>query len=192
MNKNLDGAGKFAISQAKVALDNLEALVLFESSNSSGWPRITIYMEASEDDAVLQVFPNGRTWNIQRSSDAVVSPEVVDVLSQAKTAVMVKDANAANGYVSRDVLRFPFRIVDSQSQLRYNSWKEALEVLRTVVTETKKTNAQTPSGMRTIHEVTKRYLPDEAVEKALKLIEWANQENAAEKERVAEAKAAAA
>lgn len=161
----------------KVALKELEEMMLFDQSQSSKWPKVTIYVEAGGgDDDAIQIWPNGRPWNIQRSFNVAVAPEVVDILHNCMTAVMVKDPNANGGYVSRDVLKFPFRVVDSQSQRRYDQWKWASDALRHVVTETK---IKEVNG-KNVFEITNRYLTEEYAEKAVELTAWAQAEKAKE------------
>lgn len=172
----------------------LSDLMEFDQSKSSSWPRITILVEAGgadqyQDESVT-VYPNGRTYNIQRSVNAPVPPEVVDALQSAVTAIMVQDKNAATGYSPRDMLRFPYRIVDSASQLRYSSWKKGQDVLRHVVTETRA--KPSPDGKKMVYEVISRYLPDEKLAEASEIINWAREENAKEGEKAAALRAAVA
>jgi hypothetical protein len=188
--------GKF---QAKTdnteLLKGLDALMEFDQSQSSKWPRVTVWIEPSgaiesDNEAALIVYPNGRPYNLERARDVLVPPEVLDALHAAMTARMVQSQNAANGYASKDVMRFPFRVTDAASQKRYDQWKAALEVVRVVVTETKKTILRDQG--KVIHEVVRRYLPDEQIERARSILEWANNELQAEKDKAAELRAAAA
>lgn len=162
----------------KYLVKELDKLMLFDQSQSSKWPRVTIYIEQAggvdtfQDENVL-IYPNGRTWNIARSINAPVAPEVVDALYQCMGAVMVKDATAATGHASRDVLRYPFRIVDAESITNYDKWKKALEIMRTVQTDTRTREVQG----KIVHEVVARYLPEDQVEDAMAMVAWATSEN---------------
>lgn len=178
----------------KTLLRDLEALMLFDQSQSSKWPRITMYIESSgaveaDNEAPLIVYPNGRTYSLERASDVVVPPEVIDALTAAMSARMVADKNSGSGYTSKDVMRFPFRVTDARSQKRYDMWKAALEVLRVVVTETRKKNL--PDG-KVMHETIARYLPTEQAETGREILDWANAELQAEKDKAVENRAAAA
>lgn len=176
------------------ALAALEKVMLFDQSQSSKWPRITIYVEQGggvdqfQDETVL-VYPNGRTYDIARSANAKVPPEVVDALYLCLSGRQVKDPKAATGYSTVDVLRFPFRMVDADSVRRYDKWKNALEILRTVVTETR--SKPLPDG-KVVHEVTARYLPDEILPKAAEILEWLDAEAEKDKEVAADKSANAA
>ena len=183
-----------AIAKSKTVLIELESLVLFDQSQSSKWPRVTINIDSSgavviDNEATLIVYPNGRTYSLERAVDIPLPPEVIDALQAAITARMVRD-KGGNGYVPKDVMRFPFRVVDAMSQRRYDQWKNALEVLRVVVTETKKTRHHTME--KDVYTVIARYLPEEVVAKARDIIVWANNEIQAEKDKAVELRAAAA
>lgn len=183
-----------ATAQGKQLLVELETLMLFDQSQASKWPRVTIYVEQAggvdqyQDEAVI-VYPNGRTWNIGRSANAPVAPEVVDALYQCMSAVMVKDAAAATGYSPRDVLRYPFRIVDAGSVNVYEKWKKALDVLRSVITDTREKPVR--DGKR-LFEVLARYLPEERIPEAAEILEWVKGELGKQKAEAAEHRANAA
>lgn len=178
----------------KTLLRDLEALMLFDQSQSSKWPRVTLYIESSgaveaDNEAALVVYPNGRPYNLERASDVVVPPEVIDALTAAMTARMVADKGAGNGYTSKDVMRFPFRVIDARSQKRYDMWKAALDVMRVVVTETRR--KQLPEG-KFIYDTIARYIPVERVDEAREILDWANAEVKDEQEKAVENRAAAA
>lgn len=183
-------------TDGKTLLKDLEDIMLFDQSTPSKWPRIAIYVESSgavesDNDAALMVYPNGRTYSLERAHDVVVPPEVIDALHAAQTARMVPSKQSSGiGYESKNVMRFPFRVIDGPSQKRYDKWKEALDVLRYVVTETKKKRHATLD--KDVYEVTARYIPSEFIDKARDLVQWARDEVQFEKDRAAELRAAAA
>lgn len=181
-------------ADGKSILRDLESLMSFDQSQSSKWPRVTVYIESSgaveaDNEAALVVYPNGRPYNLERASDVVVPPEVIDALTAAMTARMVADKAAGNGYTSKDVMRFPFRVLDARSQKRYDMWKKALEVVRLVVTETRKKGL--PDG-KFMHETIARYLPGDKLGEAREVLDWANAELQDEKQKAAENQAAVA
>lgn len=184
---------QFSKNDGKRILEELEKVVYFDQSQSSSWPRVTIFVEAggtdSYQDDSFQIYPNGRTYNVQRSAQAPVPPEVVDALRLCMTSLMMKDATAPTGYASRDVLRFPFRVVDAQSARRHDQWKATLEVLRVIVTKTRKT---IQADGKVVHEVIDRYLPDEVIEQAQALLEYVKFEIDQEKAKAAELRQAVA
>lgn len=181
-------------AQGKQILIEMEKLMLFDQSSASKWPRVTIFVEQAggvdqyQDEAVI-VYPNGRTWSIGRSQNAPVAPEVVDALYQCMTAVLVKDPNAPTGYASRDVLRYPFRILDAESVRIYDKWKKALLVLSTVVTETR---PRTGDNGKVIHDLLARYLPEDMVKDGAEIVEWARGEIDKQKSVAVDLRAAAA
>lgn len=182
-------------TDGKALLKELEALMLFDQSSSSKWPRVTVYIESSgaveaDNDSALMVYPNGRPYNLERAADVAVPPEVIDALQAALTARMVKSKDSGSGYASKDVMRFPFRVLDAKSQRRYDKWKEALEVLRYTVTETKK--KRHPTLDKDVYETISRYVPEEKIEKAREVMAWVKIEIDSEKIEADEIKREAA
>lgn len=177
------------------ALKRLDELMLFDQSKSSDWPRITIFVDsggidvAGQQDTSITVYPNGRPYVIERSTEAAVPPEVVDALYQCKTAVMVKDPNAGTGYSSRDVMRWPFRISDPESQVRYDAWKRALDIVRYAQSDT---SMRVLENGKTVYTLLKRYLPSEQVVPARAMIRWVESAKERERTKAAELRAAAA
>lgn len=189
---------KVMIVEGEKELKALEDLMTFDSSQSSKWPKITIHVQSggsdSYEDPELTVWVNERPITFPRNMDVQVPPEAVDALYHAIGATMQRynPPGWREGdpviYKSKPVSRFPFRIVGEKPQRNYDAWKNAQEIVRTVITET--SYVDHPNGKR-IYTVEKRYLPPEKVSKAAEMVEWVK--NAlAEQEDKADKKAAAA
>lgn len=95
--------------------------------------RIVIHIDESQDPQDTNEVPvqvNGRAYQIKRGVPVGVPPEVVVALENAvsdRAVPQTDEAGNPRGVVLRPYRRYPFRIVDVESQQRMDRWRKARE-----------------------------------------------------------------
>lgn len=112
-----------------MALKELARLRKADVSQSSGWPRVTVFVQKGGKDERPQVdvTVNGRPYNLFRGVPLSVPPEVVDALGDASQGILQEMVNP-DGSVRHETVnvpRFPHHITDAASQERYELWNQS-------------------------------------------------------------------